>query len=103
LALFVPIAWKMLCFRALSRGPHPTPAAAVLSATQRQVLEAMLQRHVAEDTSAAEALLLIAELGGHIRSNGAPGWQVIGRGYQEMLLFEAGWCAAKGLPRSDQS
>jgi len=32
----------------------------------------------------------IAKLGGHLKSNGRPGWLVLGRGYQEMLQMQAG-------------
>jgi hypothetical protein len=36
----------------------------------------------------------IAALGGHIRSNGDPGWMVLGRGLSQLLVLAAGWRAA---------
>jgi hypothetical protein len=48
--------------------------------------------------TAADALLAVARLGGHIANNGAPGWQVLGRGYDSMLLMELGWRAAQAPP-----
>jgi hypothetical protein len=103
LMLFLPIAWKLLLMRALSRLPHDVPASEVLSELQSQVLAAELGRRLPANATARDALLAVAQLGGHIKSNGPPGWQVIGRGYQDLLLLERGWCAARGAATSDQS
>ena len=35
-------------------------------------------------------MLAIARLGGHIKNNGEPGWIVLGRGFQDLLLLEIG-------------
>jgi len=37
-------------------------------------------------------------LGGHLRRNGQPGWQILTRGYHELLVLEEGWLAARGGP-----
>jgi hypothetical protein len=37
----------------------------------------------------------VAALGGHIRNNGVAGWRVLARGYEDLLLFLAGWEAAR--------
>lgn len=103
LALFVPIAWRLLLFRTLARSPTSGPATRVLTATQIAVLETLLKRELPNDVTIATALLAVARLGGHIKSNGWPGWEVIGRGYQRLLEAETGWCAATGEARSDQS
>lgn len=103
LMLFLPIAWKLLLMRALSRLPHEVPASEVLTELQCEVLAAELGRRLAATATARDALLAVAQLGGHIKSNGAPGWQVIGRGYEDLLLLERGWCAARGAATSDQS
>lgn len=63
----------------------------------------MLHRKLPPGATTAHALLAVAALGGHIKNNGWPGWEVIGRGYEDLLMFEAGWCAARGLEKSDQS
>jgi hypothetical protein len=75
----------------------------VLTTTQITVLETMLHRKLASDPTTADALWAVAQLGGHIKRNGWPGWEVIGRGYEDLLMYEAGWCAARGMERSDQS
>jgi hypothetical protein len=38
----------------------------------------------------------IADLGGHIRQNGEPGWLVLGRGYEDFVKAEIVWRAARG-------
>ena len=40
-------------------------------------------------------MLGIAGLGGHIRNNGEPGWIVLGRGFDDLLLIELGYLLAK--------
>jgi hypothetical protein len=47
-------------------------------------------------------MLAIAALGGHIKNNGDPGWLVLGRGYEKLLVLERGWLAAR-RKRRDQS
>jgi len=97
LAIFIPIAWSLLQLRALSRSPAhaDTPASAVLTATQIQVLRAKSGGRVAANPTIREAMLAIAlYFGGHIKNNGEPGWQVLGRGYEDLLLAETGWLLA---------
>jgi hypothetical protein len=38
-------------------------------------------------------MLAVASLGGHLKSNGDPGWLVLGRGMHDLLLLELGWWA----------
>ncbi len=103
LGLFIPIAWRLLLFRTLARSTTPGPATQMLTPTQLTVLERMLHRKLPSDASTVDAFLAIAALGGHIKNNGWPGWEVLGRGYEDLLMYEAGWCAASGVERSDQS
>jgi hypothetical protein len=42
-----------------------------------------------------EALLAIAALGGHLKNNGDPGWQVLSRGWQRLRDYEAGYRMAR--------
>jgi hypothetical protein len=102
LALFIPIAWRLLLFRSLARLQKPPPAGQVLDVTQRRVLEAVQGKPLPVDATAADALLAVAALGGHLKRNGEPGWQVIGRGYEKLLLLEQGWLA-RGHPGCGQS
>jgi len=45
----------------------------------------------------AHALYAVARLGGHLKSNGPPGWQTLGRGYIDLLLLEAGFRIAVAM------
>jgi len=101
LALFVPIAWRLLLLRNLSRQSGDVAANVALTTTQLEVLRAVSKKPLSAAPTAREALLAIAALGGHIKNNGDPGWQVLARGYHDLLLLEVGWLA-RG-PRCDQS
>ncbi len=43
--------------------------------------------------------LALAALGGHLRSNGPPGWIVLGRAYEKLLILERSWLAAIAAQR----
>jgi len=100
LALLVPIAWRLLLLRALSRDLADAPATEALTKTQIDVLVATSSKALSHKLTVREAMLAVARLGGHITNNGHPGWIVLGRGFEHLLLLEKGWKAAK---RRDQS
>jgi len=94
LGIFIPIAWSLLVLRTLARSADhaDTPASDVLSATQIQILRAKSNGRVPKKPTIREAMLGIARFfGGHLKSNGEPGWQTLGRGYQELLQAEVYW------------
>lgn len=107
LAVFTPIAWRLLLLRTLARDDTEVAAGEALTDTQIEVLRATRKKPLPEQLTARQALLAIAALGGHITNNGEPGWQVLSRGYQKLLVMETTWAAARawfGHPaRSDQS
>jgi hypothetical protein len=35
--------------------------------------------------------MALGELGGHLRSNGPPGWAILGRAMERLLVMEIGW------------
>jgi len=98
LAIIMPIAWRMLLVRYVARGSEPMPAEKVLTKTQIEVLRNTPWTTLPKRPSAKDALCAIATLGGHIRNNGEPGWQVLYAGLRDLMLLEVGWRA-----RSDQS
>lgn len=100
LAIFTPIAWQLLALRQLSREASDTPADHVLSPLKLTLLQRHPDVRLGDRPTIRDAMLAIARLGGHIKNNGEPGWQVLGRGYEDLLLLERG--AALAL-RSDQS
>ena len=100
LALFVPVAWTLLSLRTLGREKTPRPATEVFSNEQLRLLRAILEkrrRQFPENPTVRDAMLGIAALGGHIKSNGDPGWQVLGRGMRRFTEFEEGWNLRQGM------
>lgn len=101
LALFAVLAWRQLLLRSVARLTPNAPATDALSERQVRVLHAIsgidderLPRvKLPPDPTARDALAAVAELGGHLKSNGDPGWQVLGRGLESLLLIELGWIA----------
>lgn len=90
LALFLPIACDLLALRALARAEPTRPASAVLSATLLLLLQHLPDTKLKVGATIEEAMLAIARLGGHLRQNGPPGWQVLGRGYATALQLVEG-------------
>jgi hypothetical protein len=93
LAIFVPIAWNLLRLRTLSRDNRMTkyPARTILSTTELDVLRKASKKPLPAKPTVVDAMAAIARLGGHIANNGDPGWQVLGRGYQDLLMMVAGY------------
>jgi hypothetical protein len=98
LALFSPIAWRLLLLRTLAREQPTTPAPTVFTESLIKCLRFVLRRRKRPDLppqpTVADVLLGIAALGGHIKNNGSPGWAVIGRGYDQLLTMQLGYDAA---------
>ena len=94
LALSLPIACELLWLRSRARTEPNAPATEVVSPTQIDVLRAMGGRKLSAAPSVREILLAIAELGGHQRSNGEPGWLILNRGLRKVHDWEDGWRAA---------
>lgn len=100
LAIFTPIAWQLLALRQLSRDDAELPADRILSPLKLTLLQRHPDVRLRKQPTIRDAMLGIAALGGHIKNNGDPGWQVLGRGYEDLLLLERGASLALG---SDQS
>lgn len=98
MALMAPIAWSLLRLRTFAREQPDRRAHDVLSAIQLQCLGAALIERgrppLPSSPTARDALLGIAGLGGHIRNNGEPGWIVLGRGFDDLLMIEFGYLLA---------
>lgn len=95
LALFIPVAHRLLLLRNISRTAPDLPANLLLTKTQLTILKALPKNKLSQNPTARDALLEIARIGGHIKNNGDPGWSVIWRGYRKLLLYEVAWRAKK--------
>lgn len=94
LALFAPIAWHLLLLRSQARDEPAQPATTVLAPTQLKVLRAFARKPLPDKPTVRDAYLAIAAIGGHIKHNGDPGWQTLGRGYEKLITLVEGWRAA---------
>lgn len=92
LAIFAPIAWQMLALRDWARSVPDAPATVALSPTQIQVLRVCGSVALSPTPTVRQALFAVAALGGHHISR-EPGWLVLGRGMEKLLMLEAGWTA----------
>jgi hypothetical protein len=96
LALTIPVACRLLLLRHLARHAPDAPASRALPRSQLAVLAATPRAALPKRPTIQDAFCAIARLGGHLRRNGSPGWQVLTRGYHELLVLEEGWLAARG-------
>lgn len=91
LALFTPIACRLLLLRALERKSPKASARTVFSPLEVQLLvHAPSNRALPKLRTVQDALQHLARLGGHLRHNGPPGWLTLGRGYEKLLLLRLG-------------
>jgi hypothetical protein len=97
LAILAPVAWRLLLLRHLARQKVRAPATSALTPKQLEVLRAVAKKPLPARASARDALLAVATLGGHQKSNGDPGWLVLGRGMHDLLLLELGWRAREAV------
>jgi hypothetical protein len=103
LAVFIPIACRLLWLRSEAQHAPNTPASTVLSPDELEVLRVAGRKKLPDKPSARDVLLAIAALGGHIKWNGEPGWLTISRGFQDLLMLTQGWRLAKLQQSCDQS
>lgn len=90
-ALFLPLAWKLLLLKSEASERPLQPAGTVLDADELEVLCLVARKPLSKAPTASEVMLAIAALGGHLKHNGAPGWQTLTRGYQQLQATVAGW------------
>lgn len=83
------VAHQLLVLRHLSRHGEDMPAEAAVTPMQLKVLQVEKPDLVPSDEpTVGDVMRGVARLGGHISSNGDPGWQVLGRGWQRLLEYE---------------
>jgi hypothetical protein len=102
LALFIPIACQIYNLRNLHLNSLIRNSFPILTKTQWKILEQRALREGRDMVTIADAKLEIANLGGHIKYAGLPGWLVLARGFEQLLLLEQGWLASKHLTPSDK-
>ena len=108
LGLLAPIAWRLLLLRTLEREAPATPAHAVFDPLVVEALALKLReirqpKPLPSAPTIADFFRGIARLGGHHKSNGPPGWQLLWYGFQYLLSFAAGFIAGKSATSYDHS
>lgn len=83
-AIFIPIAVRLLRLKHQAVLNARAPADTVLPEMHLRILEAHPDTRVPKQPTASHAWLAIARLGGHLKQNGPPGWQVLWRGLLEL-------------------
>lgn len=102
-ATLLPIAWRLLRLRTQTAEAPDASAATLLDADELVVLRARARRPLSPTPTRQEALLAIAALGGHLKRNGAPGWQTIAAGLQKLLTLVEGYRLARSARRPRKS
>lgn len=102
LAVFAPIACRMLALRTEARRMPDAPSADIVSNDEINVLRVLGRMPLPAAPTARDVLLAIAALGGHIKYSGEPGWLTLARGCAELRTLTRGWRAAKLQQACDQ-
>ena len=91
LAVFIPIAWRLLLLKSEARDAPDAPAITILEPEELEVLRIAGRKKLSANPTADEAMLAIAALGGHLKHNGRPGWQTLAHGYLTLQAMVLGW------------
>lgn len=104
LGIYVAVAWQLLMLRSAARDEPDRPATDVLTRTQLEILRLIVRgKPLPPQPTIADVASAIADLGAHIRSNGPPGWQVLGRGFEELRRAESLYLRMISATSNDQS
>jgi transposase-like protein/transposase Tn5 family protein len=108
LAVLAVIAYRLLLLRSLQRTAPDSAASEIFEPMLLDALRELLRRNrepkaLPPNPTVADVYRGIARAGGHITSNGAPGWQVLWRGYQRLLIWGGGYIRAKSITSTDPS
>lgn len=102
LAVFAPIAYRLLLIRSEAKRNPDASATAALEPDQIDVLRTLGRSPLGPSPTVRDVFLAIAALGGHIKYSGDPGWLTLSRGYEKLATLTEGWVAAKAQAFSDQ-
>ena len=97
LSLLAPIACRLLLLRAAFREVPDSKASLLFDAVELTLIAEAQVRPVPVPKTTGQALTLLARLGGHLKSNGPPGWQTLARGYETLLSLKLGWKIAQKM------
>jgi hypothetical protein len=90
LAITLPLAWRLLRLRHLARSVPDAPATNVLTQTEIDVLRHLKPHRISSRPTVLEVMSAVAEMGGHVKNNGNPGWLVLHRGMSKLQPLAEG-------------
>ena len=102
LALLAPVAWRLFQLKSLAEATPEASVETLLTPIQLKLLRLKARDPFPQNPTISDALFAMARLGGFLKHNKKPGWQVIGRGFHDLLLLEQGWSSALTEIRCDQ-
>ncbi len=102
LAVFAPIACRLLALRSDAQHAPEAPASRVLGPDEIEVLRAGGRTKLPPNPTARDVLLAVAALGGHIKWSGEPGWLTLSRGMTKLEALTEGWRLARLQRECDQ-
>lgn len=91
LAILAPIACNVYNLKILAREHSEAQAIPIVTPAQVQLLAHATNQSETNLNSVSSVMWAVAALGGHLKHNGLPGWQVLMRGYEKLLQIEEGW------------
>jgi hypothetical protein len=83
-ALLLPLAWKLLLVKSEDVARPLEPATTILEEDELEVLRLLAKKPLSDSPTVREVVYAIAALGGHLKHNGAPGWQTLARGCERL-------------------
>jgi hypothetical protein len=92
----------LLALRVLASDDPERPAREIVDPMVMQVLERHPRSKLAPDASIQQAMMAVACFGGHIKNNGSPGWRVLGRSYEKLLILADGLRLGREMDRKDR-
>ncbi len=97
IALSMPLAWRLLVLRSMSRRHPELPATLLFNDIQLKILAKLGRRKLSKEPTIIEATYAVAALAGHLKRNGPPGWLLLAKGLQKLQDMEKGWREARAL------
>ena len=91
LCLLLPLAYRLLRLRGLHRMAPDESASTAFDPVDLLLIGKAQPRPAPTPRTMAEALDLLAKMGGHITNNGPPGWMTLGAGFEKLLILKLGF------------
>ena len=99
LSLLAPVAYRLLLYRGVLRDRPDASARTIFDPVDLLLIARAQPKPTDVPSTIADALGLLARMGGHIKNNGPPGWMTLGAGYEKLLTLKLGWRIAQESPQ----